>query len=101
MTHSVFDPSCLVQPFILKLRLAYRDVIIQEKLNENGGWDAELSSIIKNTWIKLAKEMYELENISFDKSLVPEGYDENEEPMLLLFSDQTQVRVQLIISGGS
>ena len=87
LTHSVFDPSCLVQPFILKLRLAYRDVIIQEKLNENGGWDAELSSIIKNTWIKLAKEMYELENISFDRSLVPEGYDENEEPMLLLFSD--------------
>ena len=41
LTHSVFDPSCLVQPFILKfkLRLAYRNVIIQEKINENGGWD--------------------------------------------------------------
>ena len=87
LTHSVFDPPCLVQPFILKLRLAYREIIVQEKLSGNAGWDLELSSNVKDTWVKLAKEMYELEKISFDRSLVPPGYDEEVQPMLLMFSD--------------
>ena len=86
----MFDPTCLVQPFILKLRLAYRDIIVQEKINEAGGWDVELPSITRDKWLKLATEMYELEKISFDRSLVPRGYDDKEKPMLLLFSDGSE-----------
>ena len=44
-------------------------------------------SNVRDTWVKLAKEMYELEKISFDRSLVPPGYDEEVQPMLLMFSD--------------
>ena len=40
--------------------------------------------------MKLATEMYELEKISFDRSLVPRGYDDKERPMLLLFSDGSE-----------
>ena len=44
-------------------------------------------SNVRDTWVKLAKEMYELEKISFDRSLVPPGYDAEVQPMLLMFSD--------------
>ena len=85
--HSVFDPAMLIQPFILKLRLAYRDIIVQEKLDNKSGWDRVLPDNIRKKWVDLSKEMYELEMISFDRSLVPRGYDENELPMLLIFTD--------------
>ena len=85
--HSVFDPAMLIQPFILKLRLAYRDIIVQEKLDNESGWDRVLRDNVRKKWVDLSKEMYKLEMISFDRSLVPKGYDENELPMLLTFTD--------------
>ena len=85
--HSVFDPAMLIQPFILKLRLAYREIIVQEKLNNESGWDKVLPDSVRKKWVELSKEMYELEMISFDRSLVPKDYDEEEMPRLLIFSD--------------
>ena len=76
-----------MQPFILKLRLAYRDIIIQEKLSGSPGWDKPLPDKIRLSWLNLAKEMYGLENISFPRSLVPEGYDPDTDPLLLLAHD--------------
>ena len=56
-------------------------------MNENAGWDVVLPSITRSKCLKLAKEMYELEQISFDRSIVPVGYDAAKKPMLLLLSD--------------
>ena len=87
LTHTIFDPTQLIQPFILRLRLSYRNIIIQEKLEGISSWDRELSDKTRDEWLKLAKMMFELEQISFDRSLVPRGYNSEVKPMLLLFSD--------------
>ena len=87
LTHTIFDPTQLIQPFILRLRLSYRNIIIQEKLEGISSWDRELSDKTRDEWLKLAKIMFELEQISFDRSLVPRGYNSEIKPMLLLFSD--------------
>ena len=78
LAHSVFDPANLIQPFMLKLRLAYRDIIIQEKLENKASWDDEKSNKTRARWLNLAKEMYELESIRFDRSVVPKGYDRHQ-----------------------
>ena len=107
IAHSVFDPASLVQPFILKLRLAYRNIIIQEKLKGKASWDEELQPAVRDAWVKLAKEMYQLEQISFDRSIVPPGYDDKEDPMLLLFSDGsdlgqcTAAYIRWVMKNGS
>ena len=75
ITHSVFDPAMLIQPFILKLRLAYRDIIVQEKLENKADWDLVLSEDVRQCWVKLSKEMYKLEQISNTRSFVSKGYD--------------------------
>ena len=85
LAHSVFDPANLIQPFLLKIRLAYRDIIVEEKLEHKTSWDDEKSNKTRDRWLKLAQEMYELENIRFDCSVVPKGYDSEVKPMLLLF----------------
>ena len=53
LVYSVFDPD-------LKLTLAYRDIIIQEKLETKAGGDQEKSVKRREKWLNLAKEMYEL-----------------------------------------
>ena len=85
--HSVFDPAMLIQPFILKLRLAFREIIVNEKLDNESGWDRVLPDSIRNKWVELSKEMYGLEKISFDRSLVPKDYDEEELPKSVIFTD--------------
>ena len=88
IVHSVFDPAMLIQPFILKLRLAYREILIQEKLAEKPlNWDDVLSDKARDLWIKLSEEMFELNTISFPRSVVPRDYDPDYDPWLLLFSD--------------
>ena len=87
LAHSVFDPANLIQPFLLKMRLAYRDIIVEEKLENKASWDDEKPDKTRARWLNLAKEMYELESIRFDRSVVPKGYDSTVKPMLLLFSD--------------
>ena len=42
LNHSVFDPQNLIQPWLLKLKLHFRDILIFEKENGNPGWDNEL-----------------------------------------------------------
>ena len=107
LAHSIFDPANLIQPFLLKIRLAYRDIIVEEKLENKASWDDEKSNKIRVRWLKLAQEMYELENIRFDRSVVPKGYDSKVKPMLLLFSDGsdsgqcTAVYLRWVMQDGS
>ena len=51
----------------LKLRLLYREIIVREKLSGNAGWDEELPDSVRDAWVKIAKEMYELVKITFNR----------------------------------
>ena len=51
---SVFDPAMLIKPFILKQRLAYRNIIGHEKLDNESGWDRVLTANVKKKWVELS-----------------------------------------------
>ena len=87
LNHTVFDPAMLIQPWILKLRLAFREILIYEKENDVCSWDAALPEKFRNDWLLLCEEMFELETLEFDRSLVPRGYDKTANPTLVIFSD--------------
>ena len=87
LNHTIFDPAMLLQPWILKLRLAFRNILIHEKETECSGWDIKLPDSFREEWLELTKEMFDLESLEFDRSLVPRGYDDAKKPMLVLFSD--------------
>ena len=91
LNHTVFDPACFVQPWILKLRLAFRDILFYEKENSLSGWDLPLPEQFRTQWIKLTEEMFELETLEFPRSLVPRFYDPNIKPTLTLFSDASDL----------
>ena len=77
----------LIQPWILKLRLAFREILIHEKENDVSSWDAALPNKFRDDWLKMCKEMFELETLEFDRSVVPRGYDPKNKPTLVMFSD--------------
>ena len=87
LNHTIFKPAMLLQPWILKLRLAFRDILIHEKETGCSGWDTKLPDKFREEWLKLTKEMFDLETLEFDRSLVPREYDPTKKPTLLLFSD--------------
>ena len=58
LNHTVFDPAMLIQPWILKLRLAFREILIYEKENEVSSWDAALPSKFRDEWLKICIEMF-------------------------------------------
>ena len=87
LNHTVFDPAMLIQPWILKLRLAFREILIYERENNVCSWDAALPDKFRNDWLLLCEEMFELEALEFDRSLVPKERDQTVNPTLVIFSD--------------
>ena len=87
LNHTIFDPAQLLQPFIMKLRLAFRDILFYERENNCADWDAALPEKFRTQWLQLTKEMFDLETLEFDRSLVPRDYDPTKKPTLVLFSD--------------
>ena len=96
LNHSVFDPQNVVQPFILKPRLAFRDILIYEREAGKPGWDNPLPEKFRDEWLKLTKEMFHLEKLEFPRSLVPRNYDENVKPTLVLFSDGSDLAQSVV-----
>ena len=87
LNHTIFDPAMLIQPWIQKLRLSFRDILIFERENGLSSWDDELPDKFRNEWLSLTLEMFELESLEFDRSIVPRNYDPLKKPVLVLFSD--------------
>ena len=87
LNHSVFDPASLIQPWIFKLRLAFREILFYQKENDCTGWDNPLPLKFRLRWLQLTKEMFDLETLEFNRSIVPRNYDPNYKPTLCLFSD--------------
>ena len=96
LNHSVFDPQNIVQPFILKSRLAFREILIFEKETENPGWDNPLPDKFRKDWLKITEEMFHLESLEFPRSLVPRNYDTNVKPILVLFSDGSDLAQSVV-----
>ena len=76
-------------------------------MENKASWDDGKSFNTRDRWLKLAHDIYELDNIRFDRSLVPKGYNSKVKPMLLLFSDGsdsgqcTAVYLRWVIQDGS
>ena len=92
LNHSIFDPAKLLQAWILKLRLAFRDILFYERenypdLSSKELWDMKLPDKFREQWLKLTKEMFELEKLEFPRSIVPKSYDPDTLPTLVMFSD--------------
>ena len=87
LNHTIFDPANILQPWMLKPRLAYREILFHEKENNYSDWDQPLPNKFREQWLQLTKEMFELESLSFTRSMVPIGYNPNVKPLLCMFSD--------------
>ena len=88
LNHTIFDPAMLLQPWILKLWTAFRNILIYEKENK-------LPYRFREEWLKLTTEMFDLEALKFDRSLVPRGYDKSKKPTLVLFSDGSDKGIKM------
>ena len=53
LNHTIFDPAMLIQPWIQKLRLSFRDILIYERETGISSWDAELPDKFRNEWLQL------------------------------------------------
>ena len=93
LNHSLFDPANILQPWSLKVRLAYRDVLFYEKENEYSDWDKPLPEKFRNQWMAITKELFSVEELEFPRSLVPRGYDPAIKPILVLFSDGSDLGI--------
>ena len=60
LNHTIFDPAMLLQPWVFKLRLAFRDILFHERENNSSSWDAALPDKFRTEWLDLTKEMFEL-----------------------------------------
>ena len=87
LNHSLFDPANLIQPWLLKMRLAYRDILFFEKENDYSDWDKALPEKFRKQWLQLTAEMFGLESLEFPRSIVPRDYNSDVKPALVLFSD--------------
>ena len=60
---------------------------MRERESDLAGWDVELPDKFRREWLNLSKEMFDLENLKFNRSLVPKGYDKSTKATLVMFSD--------------
>ena len=83
-TARIYDPIGLAAAFIVRAKIG-----MQELWQVGVDWDEELPMAIQVKWIKLLKEMIELNNIKFQRHLLFTGTIE-EAPTLCVFSDASE-----------
>lgn len=87
---AVYDPLGLIAPFTLTSKLLMREIIMSEKdRNAAYTWDDPLSDRLRAKWCSFFHEMYELENLTFDRCIKPN--DAVGDPMLVIFSDASSL----------
>ena len=87
LNHSLYDAQKLAQPWLQKLKLAFRDILFYEKENGYSDFDKPLPEHFRQKWLNLTKELFQLETLEFPRSVVPRGYNPDVKPILILFSD--------------
>ncbi|XP_045127641.1 uncharacterized protein LOC123514085 [Portunus trituberculatus] len=83
---TVYDPLGLIVPFTLIPKLLMREIVTSEKnAGAAYGWDDVLPDRLKEKWVKLFHEMYELESVTFARCVKPNNAVGD--PVLVIFSD--------------
>ncbi|KAF0300957.1 hypothetical protein FJT64_026658 [Amphibalanus amphitrite] len=80
--NSVYDTLGLASPFLIKMKVQLRNLWSEAKHLD---WDDPLSDSMRDEWVSLFRELYEMEKITFPRSVKPEGAVGN--PSLIMFSD--------------
>ena len=89
-TASVYDPLGFIVPFTLKAKLLMRDLLTTDSENkQNLGWDEPMPQYMYEKWRKLFKEMYELETLTFQRCVKPDGAAHK--PNLVIFADSSKL----------
>ena len=83
-TARIYDPIGLAAAFIIRAKIG-----MQELWQIGVDWDQELPSTIQEKWIRLLKEMTELNSIKFQRHLLFTGAV-SEIPTLCVFSDASE-----------
>ena len=83
-TARIYDPVGLAAAFIIRAKIG-----MQELWQIGVDWDQELPSTIQEKWIRLLKEMTELNSIKFQRHLLFTG-EVLEIPTLCVFSDASE-----------
>lgn len=87
---AVYDPLGLIAPFTLTPKLLTRETVMSKKeRNAAHTWDEPLSDRLKAKWCRFFHEMYELENLTFDRCIKPD--DAVGDHMLVIFSDASSL----------
>ncbi|XP_037776637.1 uncharacterized protein LOC119573492 [Penaeus monodon] len=83
---SIYDPLGFAVPVLLKAKILMRLVISRSESKDGGiKWDDPLDISMVKEWKMFFKELYELERLTFRRSLIPSNVVGK--PSLILFSD--------------
>ena len=81
--NSIYDPLGILTPFIIRAKILIRKMWAQQQ--PKLGWDDDLPNNIETEWKGIVKDMSKLNNLEFQRSVMPEDAIEN--PMLVVFAD--------------
>ena len=83
--NGIYDPLGLISPFIIKGKILLRFLWLSDSKID---WDEEISEEMRLKWINFFKEMFELSNVLFHRSVKPVNAVKN--PILIIFSDASK-----------
>ena len=81
--NGIFDPVGLLTPFIIKGKILMRQLWVA-----GTDWDDPVLVEMRQKWVAFFKEMFELTQLSFKRSVKPENTAKN--PVLVIFSDASK-----------
>ena len=79
---SVYDPLGFATPFLLQGKL-----LIQQRCEENLGWDETIPDNIQRQWTKWERQLKELEGLSVDRCFKPANFGKIVDCSLNRFAD--------------
>ena len=81
--NGIYDPIGLASPFTVQAKIMLRSLTA-----EGLDWDEAVSDSERQKWVKFFQDVFEMEDISFPRSIKPN--DAVGQPVLILFSDASE-----------
>ncbi|PVE26690.1 hypothetical protein DC007_14825, partial [Enterococcus faecalis] len=75
-----YDPLGLASAFLVRLKLLMRQVCRED--GSVTGWDEPVSPEVREKFLAILREMKELRNLAFPRSIKPASWDPSRKPML-------------------
>jgi hypothetical protein len=82
---TLFDPLGLALVFLIKLKLLMRE--LSSEAGQVTDWDSPVPDVIKEEFIKIIKEIKDLRDVSFKRSIKPTNWKRGTLHSLLVFAD--------------